>query len=187
MKISYASLSGKNAKSVDQLIEQAINSAKSMREKVQLAAVAILIHAEKHGDWTKASDLVDGLGDGVNGAALVEWFKVYGGLIVDEKEGCFSGWKGADHIRKNFESAKATAWWELKKQSPYKGFDLIATLNRVVQQATNAQAKLEEAIEQGDDELAEYLYSVIKADTDQVRLLQACIDQMNAQNFLKVA
>lgn len=187
MKISYASLSGKNAKSVDQLIEQAINSAKSMREKVQLAGVAILIHAEKCGDWTKASDLVDGLGNGVNGAALVEWFKVYGGLIVDEKEGCFSGWKGAEHIRTSFENAKATAWWELKKQSPYKGFNMIETLNRVLQQAANAGAKLQEALDEGDDELAEYLDSVIKADGEQVGLLQECINQMSAREFLKAA
>lgn len=176
---SYASLSGKNAKTVDQLIEQAITSAKSMREKVQIAGVAILMHAEKHGDYSKAQLLVDGLGNGINGAALVEWFVQYGGLIVAEEGTGFSGWKGAGHIKNHFEKAKSQAWWELKKQNPYKGYNLLDDLTNVIKRGTAALDKVEEAETSGDDELLHYLKSVINVDVESLRKVALVVEDIS--------
>jgi hypothetical protein len=115
-----------NAKELEAVQNKAIKSVVSARVAVQVAAVATISHAFKHGDWTYAQRLVDGLGNTVNGAALVEWFKVYGGLTTND-EG-FSGWKGAKHIEAMFQKAKETMWWDLKKVSPFKGYSLEENL-----------------------------------------------------------
>lgn len=171
---SYAALSGKNAKTVDQLITAAIDSAKTMREKVQVAAIAILIHAEKCGDYTKANDLVNGLGDGVNGAAIVEWFVQFGGLIVDAEEpkNGFTGWNGKEYIKEQFQKAKATAWWELKKQSPWAGFDMAAEVEKLLKRYDNALKKVEAAKEAGEDDKVQELMQKINAPQKVVELLQ---------------
>lgn len=176
-KISYAALSGKNAKTVDQLIQAAITSANTMRAKVQVAAVAVLIHAEKHGDYTKANDLVNGLGDGVNGAALVEWFCKFGGLKVDTEtpENGFTGWNGKEHIRANFSSAKAEMWWNLKKSSPWAGFNDIEAAKKVLTGYSNALKKVRAAEVEGDDAKAEELKANITANTAFLAELDALI------------
>lgn len=152
---SYAAITGKNAKTVDQLIASAISSVKSMRERVQVASIAVLMHAEKTGDYRKAQDLIDGLGNGVNQTALVEFFTKYGGLEVDEEEGGFSGWSGAEYIRSHFQAAKAQPWWELKKQSPYKGFNLQEEMIKLIKRARAANDKLEDAQAQGIEDVIE--------------------------------
>jgi len=160
---NYSVLSGKNAKGVDYHIESAIKSAKTMREKVQIAGVAILMHAEKHGDYSKAATLVDGLGNGVNGSALVAWLVQFGGLEVGKAEvdgkkvDTFVGWKGKEYIRTNFAEAKATAWWEFKKQNPYKGMDLSEDLTKLIKNAQSRLGAIAKAEAEGDDELASML------------------------------
>lgn len=146
MAIKY--ISPADAKAVESLIGKAVKAVVKARESVQIAAVAILIHAEKHGDWTKANDLVLGLGNTVNGKALVEWFVKFGGLTVSEGEGKFIGWQGAEHIRANFQDAKAKMWWELKPQSPFKGFDLEAALQKVISDYNKHTKKLDSLSEE---------------------------------------
>lgn len=178
---NYAVLSGKNAQSVDHVIETAIKSAKTMREKVQIAGVAILMHAEKHGDYSKAGVLVDGLGNGVNGAALVAWLIKFGGLEVGKVEvdgkkvDGFVGWKGKQHIRDNFAEAKAVAWWDFKQASPYKGFNLKDALTATIKQAKAAQAKIDDAKAEGDDDLAKMLSEVVDVDGDLLASLQKLV------------
>ena len=130
-----------NSAELEKIQAKAVRSVQSARVMVQIAAVATIKHAYDHGDWTYAQKLVDGLGNTVNGAALVEWFKVYGGLTTDDKG--FIGWSGKEYIKENFEAAKSTMWWELKKQSPFKGFNLEAALQQVIKQHHAAQEKLD--------------------------------------------
>lgn len=137
----------KDAAHVDNLIGKAVKSVAKARVDVQVAAVAILFHAEKHGDYTKANELVTGLGNTINGKALVEWFVVYGGLVIDEESEAFASWKGAEHIRDKFQEAKAKMWWELKQQRPFSGFNLEEALQRVLRdhkKATKDMDKLSE-------------------------------------------
>lgn len=131
----------KDVKELEKLQAKAIKSVQSARVAVQIAAVATIRHAYEHGDWTYAQTLVDGLGNTINGAALVEWFKKYGGLQADDNG--FIGWNGKDHIKNNFEEAKATMWWDLKKANPFKGFNLEQALQQVIKQHNAAKEKMD--------------------------------------------
>ena len=173
---SYAAITGKNAKSVDQLIDAAISSAKTMREKAQVAAVAVLMHAEKHGDYSKANVLVEGMGQGVQASALVKWFVEFGGLVVDNVEDAegktkkaFTGWKGKDYIRANFEKAKTTAWWSFHKADPFKGFDFASELGKLLARADKAMSKIDDAAKAGDEAEKERLLEVVSIDADMLR------------------
>ena len=131
----------KDAAGLEKIQASAIRSVTKARVQVQIAAVATIRHAFEHGDWTYAQRLVDGLGNTVNGAALVEWFAKYGGLTVEDGKG-FSGWKGKDHIEANFNEAKAEMWWDLRKQNPYSGYSLETALQKVIADHAAAQKKL---------------------------------------------
>lgn len=120
----------KNAAELEKIQAKAVKSVQSARVQVQIAAVATIRHAYEHGDYTYAQKLVDALGNTINGAALVEWFKVYGGLTTGD-EG-FTGWSGKDHIKDNFEDAKGKMWWELKVKNPFKGYSLEDALQKVL-------------------------------------------------------
>ena len=134
---------------VDKAIEAAHDSYHTTKKKIQVACVSVLMHAEQHGDYSKAQVLIDGL-KGLNQAALVEYFKRFGGLTVSEDETGFSGWSGADHIRQNFTDAKATMWWDLKVQQPYKGFSNLQKLH-----ALRAETEKARKVAQKDAEKAE--------------------------------
>jgi hypothetical protein len=125
------------------LCNKAVKSVQSARVSVQQAAVGVLFHAFKHGDYSAANTLVNDLGNTINGKALVEFFAKFGGLKVDEEKGAFIGWSGAEYIEDAFDDAKATMWWDLKQQQPFKGFDLEAALQRVLKQHKDTLEKVQ--------------------------------------------
>jgi hypothetical protein len=168
---SYASLFGKNPVSVDQAIKSAITSVKKLKDSVQVAAIAILIHAEKCGDYRKANELIEGLGNGVNQKALVEFFAKFGGFIISEEEKKFTGWSGADHIRSNFEKAKETAWYSLKQQKPFEGFNLDEAIQALIKRANGYNDKRTEAISANDEGTAK----LINIDVEKLNRLKALI------------
>lgn len=143
----------KKIHSVDELIKMAISINVKGRDAIQAASVAILIHAEKCGDYTKANTLVKGLPDSIRKDSLVQWFVVYGGLVLPDDDGldadgqataddAFCGWSGASHIKENFEKAKGTYWDTVKKPpNPWKGFDLDAEIANLVKKANIAMKK----------------------------------------------
>lgn len=134
-----------NASDLNKLISSAINSAKTMQTKIQVAAVGILFHAAKHGDYTAANTLVDGLGNSARRDALVTWFKLYGGLTISEGK-AFDGWNGKAHIEANFEVAKATMWNDAKKESnPFVELDMEADLRKLVDKYSRAKNKAAKA------------------------------------------
>lgn len=135
-KINYASIS---KVSVDRLIELAADSANTMQKKVQVAAVGVLVHAKKTGDYSKAQALIDALGSGVRSAALVDFFVKFGGLVVSEEEKGFSGWNGKAKV--DIEAAKAQMWWDLKVPNPYAGFNLKDALDKLLKSADQASKK----------------------------------------------
>lgn len=73
---------------------------------------------------------------------MVEFFVKFGGLKVDEEQGSFIGWSGGKFIEDAFNDAKATMWWDLKQQQPFKGFDLEAALQRVLKQHKDTLEKV---------------------------------------------
>lgn len=141
MTIKYTT--AKDTKALEALQDKAIKSVQSARVHIQVALVATILHMGQHGDWTVASRLVDGLGNTVNGKAIVEWFKKFGNLSIND-EG-FTGFTVKDFkatILATLDEAKATMWWELKIQQPFKGFSLEAALQGVIKNHKLAQAKV---------------------------------------------
>jgi len=149
------SFSYTSKKNVDELISAAINSSNTMRKNVQIAAVHILIHAAKCGDYTKAQTLVDGLGQGVNARGLVEWLIKFGGLTVLEDATGFDGWQGKDYIKKNLDDAKSKMWFEFKPQNPYAGFNIVDAVTKTIKSAEKALVKKSKSLAEGDSETAE--------------------------------
>lgn len=130
----------KDVAGLEKIQAAAVKSVQNARVSVQVALVATIRHAYEHGDYSYAGKLVDALGNSVNGKAVVEWFKLYGGLKADDTG--FIGWSGKQYIEDNFEKAKAGMWWELKAASPFKGFDLEAALQNVIKQHNAIQEKV---------------------------------------------
>lgn len=134
----------KDANDLNRIQDLAIKSAHKARNAIQVALVATMIHIGKHGDWTGAARLVDGLGNTVNGRAIVEWFVQFCGLTLAEDGSGFDGIeKGhAERIRKELDKAKAKMWWELKPANPYKGFNADEALQQFIEKHKKAQAKM---------------------------------------------
>lgn len=159
----------KNADELKTLISETIGYAKTMQEKVQICAVAILAHAEKHGDWTKANDLVNGLPNGVKRDSLVAYFEQNGGLISGDDG--FVAWSGADKIRKQFNDAKTKMWWTYKVKSPFSGFNLDDEIEKLIEKAqkrVNDRAKWLD----GDSELKKKDAEKIAVDIERLNALR---------------
>ncbi|QQM15392.1 hypothetical protein [Kosakonia virus Kc261] len=153
MQFKYTSF--KDVAALDKAIADTISKAKTLRNGIQNVAVGILLHAHKHGDYTRAESFVNGLGEGVRQKALVDWFVQFGGLVIGEREDGKSGfvsWKGADHIRDNIDKAKATMWWTCKPEAAFEGFDLQEALDKLIAKAEKAMNKANELRHEGRDE-----------------------------------
>lgn len=149
-----------NAEELTKLVNTAITSATTMRNKVQIASVAILHHAYKCGDWTAANTLVEGLGHGVKRDSLVEYFVVNGGLTIAEGAKEFTGWSGKDFIKENFENAKEKMWFDYKKSTPFSGytaqkeFDKLIKKLEAMKKLANEDAEMAEKIDLNISEFA---------------------------------
>lgn len=163
---NYSVLSGKKAISVDRAIELAGQSVTKMRKSIQVACVAVCMHAVKHGDYSKAQVLVDTVGNAVNKASLQKWFVDYAGLIVDSETGLFSGWQGAEYIREHFDDAKKKAWWECKEAPAYKGMSIIEEINKLVKRGEAVLEKLNKIAAEFGTDSVEYQDAMAKTDVD---------------------
>ena len=140
-RVKYADENSCSTADVDKAVANAVSAVKSGRVAVQKAGIVILLHAYKHGDYSKATALVEALGNGINARALVEWFCKFGGLRTKDGEKGFNGWSGAEFIRDNLDKAKAFPWWTCKQENPWQGFDLQAQLERILKQVGKAADK----------------------------------------------
>lgn len=135
----------KDSKELSTMVAGAIRSAGRARQAIQMAAVGILYHAYKHGDYSAANTLVLGLAEtGIRRDSLVLWFQGFGGLtLTDDKELLkttpFTGWSGAEHIKAHFEDAKATMWDTVaKEKDPFVTMDLQTALMQVIKRFEKA-------------------------------------------------
>lgn len=153
---------------VDKAIKSAITSANTMKKKVQIASVLILLHAEKHGDYTKANALIEGLGDGVRRESLIAWFIKFGGLVVNEEDKCFDSWNGKAYIKEHFQEAQSEMWFDQAKSNPWAGFDECKMLAKVVKAYETACKKVEGMEKKGLDTTG-----LLKADAESMRIITA--------------
>lgn len=151
MTIKYTTF--KTAETLNKAIDAVIVTSQTMQAEVQNVAFGILMHAYKHGDYSAAARLVNGLADGVRKVGLVAYFEM-AGLVVNEKGDGFSDWKGKDFIKANADKLKETMWWTLKPANPYKGFDLKAEIARLIKKAENEAKKAEGFKQSGDEDSA---------------------------------
>lgn len=141
---------------LDKAITGAIESAKTMKLRVQYAAIGCMIMAGKEGQAElaieKANYLVDQLGNGIRGDGLVKFMVYMCGFVINpavKKDG-FIKVKSEEWIRKNLEAAKEKAWEDYAPSAPYSGFDLDEQLQVLVTKADNALK-----IADGDEKKAE--------------------------------
>lgn len=124
---------------LDKAIDAVISKSQSLQSDIQKVAIGIVAHAYKHGDYTRANTLVNGLGEGVRRTALVEWFHRCG-MDISEADQCFVGFN-KKVCEKRFEEMKGTSWWALKPERPFDGFDLQAELARLLKRAERVLAE----------------------------------------------
>ena len=122
---------------VDKCITDAHESWQSTQKKIQIAVVSVIMHIKEHGDYRKANTLVNGL-KGINQAGVVEAFVMQGGQVSEEEKG-FSAW---DVSKIDIKTAKATMWWDLKPQNPWKGYNLKDALLKVVSDSSKASKRV---------------------------------------------
>lgn len=151
------------------LVNKAIAAANTMKQKVQYAAIALMVVSVKdaEGSIKAANDLVHGLGQGVKAEGLVKFMVDKCGFRVgaDKKDG-FISVKSEQWIRDNLEAAKAVGWWTYAPATPFKGFVLNDELNKIIKRA---KAAVETA--QKDETKA----AQIEVDLDMIETLQALI------------
>jgi hypothetical protein len=157
-------ITAKDKAGLTELIGKAIASYGKGRIAVQVAIIAILIHAAKHGDYTAANNLVEGLGQGKTARDVVRFFRDFGGLSAeaikdtDGKEQAANGfnvWQGADYIVAHLDDAKATMFWQ-HKQSKDNAFqeysledslrDLIKRHDKMLKAANDGKAKVDDTV-----------------------------------------
>ena len=145
---------------VEKVIGSAIDAAKTMKKKIQYAAIGCMILAGKEGNADdgvafakhavdQANYLVLQLGNGIKGEGLVKYFVFMCGFKVsaDKKDG-FINVASEEWIRANLEKAKEVAWYQYAPASPFKGFDLEQKLGQLLREADNAVK-----IADGDDKV----------------------------------
>jgi len=167
------------AADVDKVISGAIDAAKTMKKKVQYAAIGCMILAGKEGKDAdgveyaelaviKANYLVEQLGNGVKGEGLVKFMVYMCGFEVNvavKKDG-FIRTKGVEWIKANLEAAKEKAWYDYAPAAPYKGFDLEQQLANLLRMADNAVK-----IAEGDEAKAKQ----VTVDRDMLDVLHALV------------
>ncbi len=173
MTVKYKAFT--DVKELDKAIDSTIRKAQTLQAEVQIVAIGILQHAHKHGDYTRAERLVLGVGDGIRGKALVDWFVQYGGLLVGEDAEIgkgFIGWQGKEYIEAHFDDAKAKMWWTCKPESPFSGFDISDEVEKLIKRGEKNMRLAEKMRQEGRAEEASSI--VVSADVlDALRKLSA--------------
>lgn len=155
---------------VKALVAKAIESARTMKQRVQYAAVGIMIFAAKSPvEATElANELVTELGQGVKAEGLVKFLVDKAGFRTDpskETKG-FVSVKSAEWIKANLEEAKKTPWWTYAPATPFKEFTLEQELRNLIKKAKGKVKHAEDKPEDAD---------LVHVDMDMITVLEALI------------
>lgn len=152
--IRYVTLT--SVASLEAYIDETIVNAKALKDRIQVAAVAVLMHVGKHGDWDTgcrlANKLVVELGQGIQTKALADWFTAFGGVLSDDKKGFVRF--DIDMLKARFnasssnpaaikEGAKGTHWCTFAPKNPWGGQDLTKDIERLVKKSQDSLEKAE--------------------------------------------
>jgi len=141
IKVIYPNMG--SVEQVEKAINVAIQSAVTMKKKVQIASIGLLIIAGKAKD-VKAKDkcielanyLVNQLGDGIKGKGLVAFLSRFGFKVdaIEPKNG-FNAVMPEKFIRDHFAEAKGVYWWTLAPDMPFKPWDFKEELAKLIKRA----------------------------------------------------
>lgn len=152
-----------DAKGLQSLVSKAVSSYGKARIAVQVAIVAVLIHAAKHHDYSQATALVQGLGKTKTARDVVLFFQDFGGFstVKDETateapEG-FNHWEGPDFIRERLDAAKATMFWLYKQPAGdvFRQYSLEEMARQFIQRHENAKKAAAKGKAELDDTLSD--------------------------------
>lgn len=117
--------------------------AKTLKDRIQIGAVGILAHVGTHGNIPQATklanDLIDGLGQGIQLKALIEWFVEFG-LVIAEDGKSFAD-ANIDKIKKEFTRAKQTHWVSFAPITPWAGLNFSDKLTQLFKATDDALVK----------------------------------------------
>lgn len=175
IKLRYATF--KTFADVEACVLKGIESAKTMRQRVQYAAVALMIGStfenEKDAEKTHAemavelaNTLVNELGQGVKAEGLVKYLVDKAGFRLNAEGKAFESVKGTEWIRANLEAAKATPWWTYAPATPFKGFQLNEEIRSIIKRAKKA---VDRAAKSEDDA------KLIEVDQNMITVLEALV------------
>lgn len=126
------------AKAIDTAIKSIQTRGKSLEKDIHVAAVSVLVHADKHGDITLAQKLVDAVPTMARKNALRDWLLAHGKFSYDAQNKTLTYNKGAVTL---VEEAIAMPFWEFKPEAEYVAFDINAAIAQLVKRAESAIAK----------------------------------------------
>lgn len=184
IRLQYTDIAVGDIAAVEEILGKAIESAKTMKRRIQYGSIACMIVAAWQGkceqegaykgmDWAevaciKANYLVNEVGSGVHGAALVKYLVFQCGFKINEaakKEG-FVDVANKAWICEHLEAAKAKPWFDYKAPNPFKGFDMMEDLRKLINKSdtmaatADADKKKAKTIEV-DRDMLEVLHSLI--------------------------
>ena len=153
---------------VENLVGKAIESARTMKQRVQYAAVGLMIFSTTDAKKSVelANHLVNQLGKGVKAEGLVKFFVDKAGFRLDAEGKAFESVKGEQWIRDNLESAKSTPWWSYAPATPFQMFTLEDELRKVIKKAKGKIKHAEEHPEDAD---------LVHVDADMIETLEALL------------
>jgi hypothetical protein len=139
--------------------------ASALKDRIQIGAVGILMHVGKHNNKPQAvklaNDLIEGLGQGIQLKALIEWFVEFG-LVINDSGKAFDD-VNMDKLKSEFQRAKATHWVSFAPKTPWAGF---AFDDKLVQLFKGADDAIKRA--QGDADEAK----VVSIDENKLAVLK---------------
>jgi len=152
---------------LNEYITETCIRANKLKDRIQIAAVGCLMHLGKHGNkphvCESATNLINGLGQGIQTKALIEWFVEFG-LIVDTEKGESFVDANIDKLKGKFEEAKKTHWVSFAPKKLWAGFSFDDKLEALFKGAEDAQAR---ALKSEDEA------KVVDIDTNKLQLMQA--------------
>lgn len=153
---------------VDRCIDTAIANAKTLKDQIQVAGIAIGMWAGKHGDkptaCKQATRLVLGVEHGMKAEALIAWFVDLFGFVVgdvditqgDRTGETVKGFVDLDlkFLKENFNtknSPKLIHWVSYAPPTNWTGFDLDKKLESILKGAKDAIKRVDDAAKDGED------------------------------------
>lgn len=173
-----------NSSEIRAAIAEIGSSSIALRDKIQTAACAIIMHAMEHGDVTLGTELVLACGKSVDRQALVHYLEDHGPFAWDKKADGFKLNKNfrAENtpaaVMEKLEAPDAKAWYEYGRdtKSLSSKFDVKARILSLVKSAEKAKkegkevenpellAVLDKALKDYNAKVAEALRAAVEAD-----------------------